>query len=164
MREWLVASGLIEGPDGLLLVQNRRKNGSHDWSTPGGVIEVEQGESVVDGLTREVFEETGITVDGWEGPVYEVEVDASGLGWRLKVEVHRAVTFAGDLVLEDLDGIVVDARFIPCLECVPLLRQGGGQWLWEPLTAWIDERWESGRAYRYRVDGADRASMSVVRL
>ena len=27
-------------------------------------------------LTREVFEETGITVSEWEGPVYEVEADA----------------------------------------------------------------------------------------
>jgi len=53
VREWLVAGGIIEGPDGILLVQNRRRDGSLDWSTPGGVIEVHEGESVVDGLTRE---------------------------------------------------------------------------------------------------------------
>ncbi|HEX7167060.1 MAG TPA: NUDIX hydrolase, partial [Acidimicrobiales bacterium] len=88
MREWLVASGIVEGPDGLLLVQNRRRNGSLDWSTPGGVIEVADGETVIDGLTREVWEETGITVTGWEGPVYEVEAEANDLGWRLRVEVH----------------------------------------------------------------------------
>ena len=40
MREWLVAGGLVESHDGLLLVQNRRRDGSLDWSPPGGVIDV----------------------------------------------------------------------------------------------------------------------------
>ena len=35
MRDWLVAGAVIEGPDGVLLVQNRRRNGSTDWSPPG---------------------------------------------------------------------------------------------------------------------------------
>jgi 8-oxo-dGTP diphosphatase len=106
-----VASGIIEGPDGLLLVQNRRRNGSLDWSTPGGVVEVEAGESVLEGLTREVQEETGIMVSAWEGPVYEVVAEAPDMGWRMRVEVHRAVDFSGDLVVDDLDQIVIDARW-----------------------------------------------------
>ena len=61
MRDWTVAGGLILGDAGLLLVRNRRRNGSHDWSPPGGVIE--PSESMVDGLTREVVEETGVEVD-----------------------------------------------------------------------------------------------------
>ena len=43
------------------------------------------------------------------------EVDASslrGLGWRLRVEAHRAVAFEGELTLDDPDGIVVDARCV----------------------------------------------------
>ena len=31
MRAWVVAAGLIEGPAGLVLVQNRRRDGSLDW-------------------------------------------------------------------------------------------------------------------------------------
>src|SRR5205823_11367271 len=46
VREWLVAGGLVENHDGLLLVQNRRRDGSLDWSPPGGVIDVGGGESV----------------------------------------------------------------------------------------------------------------------
>src|SRR3954465_9752770 len=99
MRDWLVGSGVVEGPDGVLLVQNQRRNGSLDWSTPGGVIEVHEGESVVDGLTRGVEEEGGIRVAEWIGPVYEVEAIAEGLGWSLRVEVHRAVAFEGELVV-----------------------------------------------------------------
>src|SRR5687768_5294009 len=75
VRNWTVAGGLVESDAGLLLVQNRRRNGSFDWSPPGGVIEVAEGESVVDGLTREVQEETGLLVTEWLGPLYEVQAD-----------------------------------------------------------------------------------------
>ena len=163
MRKWLVASGIVESAEGLLLVQNRRRNGSTDWSTPGGVIEVEAGESVLDGLTREVREETGITVTGWEGPVYEVEAEAIGMGWTLRVEVHRATGFSGDLVIEDLDNIVVDARWVPVDSCGPHL-EACPMWVREPLSSWLDERFSEARAFRYRVEGVDRANLKVIRL
>lgn len=163
MRDWLVASGIIESAEGLLLVQNRRRNGSTDWSTPGGVIEVADGESVLDGLTREVFEETGIRVAAWEGPVYEVEAEAADMGWRLRVEVHRATEFAGDLVVEDLDDIVVDARWVPVDACGPHL-EACPIWVREPLTTWLGDRLAEATTFRYRVEGADRAGLNVVRL
>jgi len=151
----------VEGPDGLLLVQNRRRDGSLDWSPPGGVIEVHEGESVVDGLTREVEEETGIVVTQWTGPVYEVAAVAEGLGWSLRVEVHRAVAFSGDLVVDDPDGIVVDARFVPVVDCDSHL-QGCHRWVREPLGAWLEERWAEPRAYRYRLEGDRLGAINVV--
>jgi 8-oxo-dGTP diphosphatase len=163
VREWLVASGIVEGPEGILLVQNRRRDGHVDWSPPGGVIEVEAGESVRDGLTREVEEETGIRVTQWEGPVWEVEAEATGMGWTLRVEVHRAVAFEGDLDPRDPDGIVVDARFVSLDECT---RHLASTWLptHEPLFAWLSDRWTDARSYRYRIDGDARATMRVTRL
>ena len=80
MRAWVVAAGLIQGPEGFVLVQNRRRDGSLDWSPPGGVIEVHEGESITAGLTREVEEETGLVVSAWDGPVFDVEVVAEELG------------------------------------------------------------------------------------
>lgn len=162
----MVAGGLIEGPDGLLLVQNRRRDASLDWSPPGGVIEVADGESVTDGLTREVEEETGIRVTEWRGPVYEVEAVAEQMGWTMRVEVHLAVSYQGGLRLDDPDGIVVDARFVRPDECHDLLDRCF-PWVREPLGAWLAERWERGeesRSYRYRVDGDDPRSLSAVRL
>lgn len=162
MREWLVASGIIEGPEGLLLVQNRRRDGRVDWTTPGGVIETAAGESVRDGLTREVREETGIEVTEWDGPVYEVETIAAGLGWHLRVEVHRAVEWRGDISLDDPDGIVVDARFVALEGCATQL-EGCARWVREPIEEWLAERWSDRRAYGYRLEGADRDSMVVTR-
>jgi ADP-ribose pyrophosphatase YjhB (NUDIX family) len=163
MREWVVAGGLIESEDGLLLVQNRRRDGALDWSPPGGVIEVHDGESIVDGHTREVAEETGITVQEWAGPVYQVEAVAAGLGWHLRVEVHRAVRFDGELTVDDPDGIVVDARFVPLTHC-PEHLAAGHPWVREPLAAWLSERWTDGRAYRYRLEGEQMGSITVVRV
>lgn len=163
MHEWLVASGIVEGPGGVLLVQNRRRDGALDWSPPGGVVEVADGESVVDGLTREVEEETGIRVVEWEGPVWEVEAEAPDMGWRLRVEVHRAVEWRGDLDPDDPDGIVVDARFVPTDECSAVLASTW-QLIHEPLGEWVAEPWDGERHYRYRVDGTIRASMVITRL
>jgi 8-oxo-dGTP diphosphatase len=163
VRDWVVASGIIESDDGLLLVKNVRRDGRADWSPPGGVVEVGDGESVRDGLTREVEEETGISVAAWDGPVWEVEAVAEGMGWRLRVEVHRALGWTGELAVDDPDGIVVDARFVSVDDCALHLAEA---WLptHEPFAAWLAERWTERRHYRYRVDGDARSSMVVTRL
>lgn len=151
---------MIEQGDQVLLVQNRRRGGALDWSTPGGVVEVAAGETVVEGLTREVAEETGIVVSSWEGPVYEVEAVAEGLGWTLRAEIHRAVSWAGDLLVDDPDGIVIDARFVPVTRATSYL-ESCAPWVREPLGAWLAERWVGRRCYRYRLEGNTPASLTV---
>lgn len=160
MRAWTVAGGLIELEGRLLLVQNQRRDGSLDWTTPGGVID--PGESLIEGLTREVEEETGLAVTGWEGPLWAVEAEAPDMGWTLRVEVHRAVGFDGAIEIDDPDGIVVDAAWVDldgCRDCLAT------SWLpaREPMLEWLGEPWEQPRTFRYRVDGDNRAG-SVVRL
>ena len=160
MREWLVGGGLILGDGGLLLVHNRRRNGNHDWSPPGGVID--EGETLLAGLTREVEEETGVVVARWRGPVYEVDVAAPGLGWHLRVEAHLAVDFAGTVKVDDPDGIVVDAAYVDPAACDDHLA-GCHPWVGEPLRAWLDERWDEPRTFRYTIDGDDMARVVVTR-
>jgi len=166
VRDWTVAGGIVIEGDRVLLVQNRRRNGAFDWSPPGGVIEVHEGESLIDGLTREVEEETGILVTEWAGPLYEVRTEAPELGWRMRAEVHVALAYEGELRVDDPDGIVVDACFVPVDSCSAHL-DACHPWVREPLADWLVERWETNadtRAYGYRVDGADIASIIVTRL
>ncbi len=163
MREWLVAGALVELDDALLLVRNERRGGYSDWSTPGGVIDASDG-SVLDGLTREVEEETGLRVSAWEGPLYEVRAVAPDMGWRLRAEVYRAVAFEGRVRVADPDGIVVEAEFVDLTTCAERLASGA-TWVREPLAEWIAERWgpEAVRAYGYDVRGTRREDLAVVR-
>jgi 8-oxo-dGTP diphosphatase len=163
VREWTVAGGLVETPDGVLLVRNVRRGGFEDWSTPGGVID-DGDESVIAGLTREVEEETGLQVQRWSGPLYEVHAYAPDMGWRMRCEVHLAVSFDGDLRVEDPDGIVVEAAFVPLDDCGGRLA-ACAPWVREPLEQWLAERWQpgTGRGFHYEVQGASRDTMFVVR-
>jgi 8-oxo-dGTP diphosphatase len=160
VRDWLVGGAVLERGDQVLLVRNRRRNGTLDWSPPGGVID--DGETLLDGLTREVAEETGLIVSSWAGPLYEIEVEAADLGWRLRVEAWRAMEFAGELVVADPDGIVVDACFVHRGTCAAHLA-GCSQWVREPLADWLVERWDEVRPYRYHIAGAERDVMVVTR-
>jgi len=126
----------VVSDEGLLLVQNRRRNGSLDWSPPGGVIEVADGETIVDGLTREVEEETGLRVREWAGPLYEVTADAPDLGWTLRALVYLALEYEGELRIDDPDGIVVDAQFVALDACDTHLAQCH-PWVREPLAEWL---------------------------
>lgn len=161
MKSWLVAGAVIEGPSGLLLVANRRRNGDVHWSTPGGVID--EGEGVLEGLGREVTEETGLVVSSWDGLLYGIEVTAPDLGWNLRVEVHRAGAVEGDVVIDDPDGIVFDAAYVPVTECDARL-QASHPWVREPLGAWLGQRWGVARDFRYHVEGRDPASLRVQTL
>lgn len=53
-----VAAAII-GPDGRILATRRRDNGH--WEPPGGVLEL--GETVPEGLAREVREELGVEIE-----------------------------------------------------------------------------------------------------
>ena len=161
VRAWTVASGLLEVGGELLLVANRRRDGRIDWTPPGGVVD--EGEDVLAGLTREVAEETGLHVTGWQGPVYRVEAEHPDAGWTMRVEVHQATGWTGDLTVgADPDGIVVDARFVPLDECRSVLAETW-QLITEPVGAWLSERFLDDRVYRYTVGGSDRSTLTVTR-
>ncbi len=161
MRSWVVGGAIVEGPDGVLLVRNRRRNGALDWSPPGGVID--PGETLIEGLTREVSEETGLTVTRWVGPVYEIEAEAPELGWTLRVEVHAATEFSGELAVGDPDGIVVDARYVDGEACADHLVDAH-PWVREPLADWLVQRWSGSRSFRYHIAGGDLSSLEVTRV
>jgi 8-oxo-dGTP diphosphatase len=58
-RHSVSISAAIVDQSGRVLVTRRRDNGH--WEPPGGILEME--ESILDGLNREVLEETGLTIE-----------------------------------------------------------------------------------------------------
>ena len=161
LRHWRVAGGVVVQESACLLVQNRRRDGRLDWSTPGGVID--PGESILGGLGREVAEETGLAVADWRGPLYRVEVTAPGFGFHLEAEAHLALGFRGAIAIDDPDGIVVDAEFVSLEMAVERLADAP-QWVAEPLLDHLRGGIEDGRLYAYRLDGDRAENRRVVRL
>ncbi len=162
LREWQVAGGLIVNRHNeLLLVENRRRNATTDWSTPGGVVD--PGEQIVEGLTREVVEETGLIVSRWRGPAYRIEVTAPGFGFHLLVEAHVAIDFDGDLAIDDPDGIVIGAEFAD-LDRARARLESAPQWVSEPLLDHLEFGHDDGRLYGYRLEGSTADDRRVVRL
>ncbi len=176
MRDWAVGGGIITSGDSLLMVNNRRRDGKTDWTTPGGVIDA--GETVLEGLTREVTEETGLVVASWHGPVYTVSAEAPDMEWTLMVEVYQSQTHEGELVIDDPDGIVIDARWVTSHDIDALL-VGQQRWFAEPLQRYLDDQPLSASStvesrtraasqpcqqFSYVVHGTNREDMRVERL
>ena len=58
----------------------------------------------------------------------------------MRCEVHRALAFEGDLVVDDPDGIVIEATFAAADACSDFLALCA-PWVREPLADWIEHRW-----------------------
>ena len=160
MHRWIVAGALIERDGALLLVRNRRRDGRADWSPPGGVID--EGEGLMTGLGREVHEETGLWVQRWTGPAYQVEAQAPEMDWDLRVEVHVALEVAGDLRVDDPDGIVEAADFVQAAEVATRL-DSAPRWVAEPLLSWVEQRRVDVPTFRYEVRGTPAKGLKVER-
>jgi len=149
MRQFEVAGAMMQQSDSILLVCNRRKNGRFDWSPPGGIVD--EGESVIEGLTREVAEETQLDVTRWGPLVYQVKVEFLHLDWELTARVFTAEEWSGELHVDDPDGVVIDAEFIDLTACEDRLH-ASPQWVKEPLLTWTKERTGEPPTYHYRAE------------
>ena len=136
VQEYTVASGILIENRRLLLVQNRRRNGSLDWSTPGGVVD--PGESVLEALTREVNEETALAVTSWSTLLYAVEAEFAARQITLRAEIYRAELFSGNVAIDDPDEIVVDGGWVERERASELL-VASPRWVAEPLHHALDE-------------------------
>ena len=162
MQAFTVASGIVIEDHRLLLVQNQRKNGSLDWSPPGGVVD--PGEQVLAALTREVDEETSLKVSGWSSRFYAVEAEFARREITLRAEVYRAEMFSGSLEIDDPDEVVVDGGWVDLTQATELLDESP-RWVGEPLRHAIGALFANGdpsesappaepATWRYRIEEA----------
>jgi 8-oxo-dGTP diphosphatase len=131
----IVAVGaVLEDSQGrILLVQNRRRGGTH-WSLPKGGCE--EGEALTETLRREVLEETGLTVDPVE-MAFVTEWQVQGRDeWYLQIYFWAQV-IAGKAAVQPGDDDVIDVRWVHPSELEKYM--GYRPWL-QPLQQWLRER------------------------
>jgi ADP-ribose pyrophosphatase YjhB (NUDIX family) len=158
MRSFRVGGGLVVIDNQLLLAANRRRQGTLEWTPPGGVID--EGESVTRGISREVHEETGLHVPKWEECHYTVTVHAPDMDWQMTVESWFATTAHGQIVLNDPDRIVEQALFVE-LDDVAALLVDSAPWVRIPVLAWMAGGMQKTESFDFVVYGADRATARI---
>ena len=151
--------GLVPGVDDVIVLDAKRRS----WAAgcDAAVLLPNSFAAALTAWRAGVPERWGYRTD-WRGPLYEIDAEAPGLGWHLRVEAWLAVGFEGDLRVDDPDGIVVDAQFVCVDDCGAHLA-GAHPWVAEPLSEWLTQRWEGTRRYGYRVDGTELRSLVVTR-
>ena len=158
VRSFRVGGGLVVVDNQLLLAANRRRQGTLEWTPPGGVID--EGESVVEGISREVREETGLHVPQWKQCHYTVRVTAPDMGWEMTVESWFATAAHGIIALNDPDRIVEQAVFVD-LGAVESLLVDSPPWVRIPVLSWLEGGMRPMPAHSFHVHGADRATARI---
>jgi 8-oxo-dGTP diphosphatase len=110
-RHSVSVAGVVVDDQGRALVTKRRDNGR--WEAPGGVLE--HGETIEDGLRRELFEETGLKVE----PVTLTGI-YQNLPRNIVALVYRCHSVAGQL---RVNSEVTEFRWITAAEAQSLLTE-----------------------------------------
>lgn len=115
----VAAYAIVTSRHGLLLTQfNEQTHVAGDWGPPGGGLD--EGESPVEGVHREVWEETGQRIE--LGDLIEVQSSHwVGRAPNGVVEDFHAIRIVyrarcpepRDIVIHDIDGTTADARWVP---------------------------------------------------
>ena len=105
------AYSVIRSEKGILLVRDRTSS-DKKWDLPGGGIEPK--ERLLDGLKREIKEETGLDVVGKPTKIckfteYFYDID-SGQGWESTRHFYE-VSHKGDPIMDGNYEDIVDARY-----------------------------------------------------
>jgi len=157
-----VAAAIIRRGDEIVLVLQGAPGEEPFWALPGGVVESD--ELVPEGLTREVLEETGLTIHlparlGYVRQIHNLrpaeltEHRGSGEGYLVTVWLFDVDAWDGEIGARDPDGVVHEARFVPIEEAVDRLRRT--HWL-ELAADYLEGRVERGSLLfeRWNEDGS----------
>lgn len=158
MTLW-VSAAIARRGDSLLLVREVGESGEIGWSLPGGVIE--EDEDPLAALKREVREETSLEVSEILGLAYSVIYNRPEKNDRTCVFVFE-VTTTGNIVAEELDSDILEAKFIDLPLAITLLDDFPTRVMVEPAIAHLWNETPPGTMWVYEVlEGQTRLTARV---
>lgn len=145
MTYW-VSAAIVRRGGSLLLVREVAESGEIGWSLPGGVIE--EGEDPLTAVVREVREETSLDVLEVLGFAYSVTYNRPEKNDRTCAFVFE-VTTAGNIVAEDIDSDILEAKFIDLPLAIRLLDDFPIRVMVEPTIAFLKKETPPGTLWVY---------------
>lgn len=155
MTYW-VSAAIARRKDQLLLVREVAESGEIGWSLPGGVIE--EGEDPLTAVIREVREETSLQVSEVLGLAYSVIYNRVEKNDRTCAFVFEVAT-KGNIVAEDMDSDILEARFFNIPLAIELLDQFPMKVMVEPAIAFLKRETPPGTLWVY---GGDEGQVRLV--
>jgi len=104
-----IVTAIIRDKNKILLVNNKDEYSDFLWSLPGGQIEV--GENLEEALFREVFEETGLTINEYS-LAYITENFVEKFNAHSLVTYFQCDSVSGNIVLNDPDNEIIDYTWV----------------------------------------------------
>lgn len=129
---FIVTSAIARKGREVLLVEERVDSGKIGWSLPGGVVEVR--ESIITALSREIAEETGLSVTKNHGMAYAVQ---SLEGANTTLAFVFDVSVEGVIHITDPDKEILSACFFSIPEAIERLRLFPIKVMVEPAIAYF---------------------------
>jgi len=154
-----VSAAIARRGSSLLLVREIGESGEIGWSLPGGVIE--EGEDPLAAVMREVREETSLHVSEVLGLAYTVIYNRPEKNDRTCAFVFE-VTTTGNIVAEDMDSDILEAKFIDLPLAIRALDQFPIRVMVEPGIAFLQMETPPGMLWVYEdVEGQTRLTARV---
>lgn len=154
-----VSAAIVQRAGSLLLVREIAESGEIGWSLPGGVIE--EGEDPLAAVMREVREETSLHVSEVLGLAYSVTYSRPEKNDRTCAFVFE-VTTTGNIVAEEIDSDILEAKFIDLPLAIGLLDDFPVRVMVEPAIAFLKKETPPGMLWVYDdVDGKTQLTARV---
>ena len=147
-----IVAALVERGEEILLVQHQApRDPAPAWALPGGVVE--EGETLLEALRRELCEEADIEEEAVGPLLYVCEVqDEEAATWALTF-VFRIDRWSGEPKATGRDEFVLEARMFPRQEVSGKLASLPERlrFMREPVVEWLQGGFDSARLYCYKV-------------
>lgn len=168
----IVAALIRRGDEVLLVRQQGQDDPTSSWALPGGVVEA--GELWHEALSREVREETGLTLRQPERLVYVAQLhnppavrrslgEIPPPGGSATIAVFEVPAPPGEIRIDDPDSYVSECRFVGVSEAINLLENHPLRVVREPIVDHLRHPSAEVAVWLYRRDG-DGHDQLVARL